>query len=228
MDPTNRPADPMIGAVPAVPPVPAGGPVGGDASPPAWNLPPAPFPVPPVMPAVVATPVKRRRDPLTIVMVVAAFVALGGVGFAAGRVTAPVSAAATGGRGAGGAFNFPAGGSFAPGGNTGNAGTGGFGRFSGGVSIKGTITEVTADHISLKLANGTTVTIPVDSNTAYHRQTSASSADVTSGTTVQVQLSAGVGGGGGGAGLQPNASGAPAQGGGRTIGPASDITIVSP
>ncbi len=226
MDPTNRPADPMIGAVP---PVPAGGPVGGEAAPPAWDLPPAPFPVPPVMPSAVAAPKKRGRDPLTIVMIAAAFVALGGVGFAAGRVTAPTATAGGGGgRGAGGAFNFPGGGSFAPGGSFGTGANGGLARFTGGVSIKGTITEVTADHISLKLANGTTVTIPVDGDTAYHRQTGATAADVTSGTTVQVQLSAGIGGGGGGGGLQPNASRAPVQGGGRTIGPASDITIVSP
>jgi hypothetical protein len=153
-------------------------------------------------------------------MVAAAFVALGGVGFAAGRVTAPAAAnAGTGGRGGnGGAFAFP-GGSFTPGGNGGN---GGLGRFAGGLSLQGTITEVTADHITLKLANGTTVSIPVDSNTAYHRQASATSSDVTTGTQVQVQLSAGANGGGGG-GQQPGASGAP---GSRTVGPASDITIV--
>ena len=224
MEPTNRPADPIIGGVP---PVPGVNPAGADAPPPAWSMPPAPFPLPPVMPTAAAAPKKRGRDPLTLVMVGAAFVALAGVGFAAGRVTAPANtAAAGGGRGNGGAFNFPGGGSFTPGGSFAPGGNGGLGRVAGGVSIKGTITEVTADHISLKLANGTTVTIPVNSNTTYHQQTGATSSDVTSGTSVQVQLSAGLGGGGGG-GQQPNASGAPSASG-RAIGPASDITIVSP
>lgn len=237
MEPMNRPTypgspdqPPGPGGEPAGPATTPGAPTSGlpgtspaaDGIPPAWNLPPAPFPVPPVMPATSApvAPAKRRRDPLTIVMVVAAFVALGGVGFAAGRVTAPAAAnTGTGGRGGnGGAFNFP-GGSFTPGG-----GNGGFGRLAGAVSITGTITEVTADHITLKLANGTSLTIPVDSNTAYHRQASASATDVTTGAQVQVQLSAGANGGGGG-GQQPGASGAPSTGG-RTLGPASDITIV--
>ncbi len=238
MEPMNRPTYPGSPDQPPAPgtdpaaPTPALGaqpsgmpgtpPAAADGVPPAWNLPPAPFPVPPVMPALSApvAPAKRRRDPLTIVMVVAAFVALGGVGFAAGRVTAPTPAnAGTGGRGGnGGAFTIP-GGSFAPGGAN-----GGFGRLAGAVSITGTITEVTADHITLKLANGSSLTIPVDSNTAYHRQASASATDVTTGAQVQVQLSAG-GNGGGGGGQQPGASGAPGTGG-RTVGPASDITIV--
>ena len=219
LPPGTEPVGPATGPGAQASGMPGTPPAATDGMPPAWNLPPAPFPVPPVLPAISApAPAKRRRDPLTIVMVVAAFVALGGVGFAAGRVTAPTAASAgTGGRGGnGGAFNVP-GGSFAPGG-----GNGGFGRLAGGVSITGTITEVTADHITLKLANGSSLTIPVDSNTAYHRQASASATDVTTGAQVQVQLSAGANGGGG---QQPGASGAPGTGG-RTVGPASDITIV--
>jgi hypothetical protein len=231
MEPMNRPtypgspdlppgpgADPVGPAMSQGPQAPDRAPAATDGTPPAWNLPPAPFPVPPVLPAPSApAPSKRRRDPLTIVMVAAAFVALGGVGFAAGRVTAPATAVAgTGGRGGGGAFTAP-GGSFTPGANN-------LGRIAGAVSITGTITEVTADHITLKLTNGSTITIPVDSNTAYHRQASATSTDLTTGTEVQVQLSAGANGGGGG-GQQPGASGAPGTGG-RAVGPASDITIV--
>lgn len=216
-DPVGQPMAP--GAhTPGMPGTPGAPPAATDGMPPAWNLPPAPFPMPPVLPAMSApTPAKRRRDPLTVVMVAAAFVALGGVGFAAGRVTAPATAnAGNGGRGGAGTFVGP-GGSFAPGAN------GGFGRIAGAASITGTITEMTADHITLKLANGSTITIPVDSNTAYHRQASATSSDVTTGTQVQVQLSAGANGGGGA--QQPGASGAPGTGG-RTVGPASDITIV--
>ena len=224
--PTGPDVEPGAAASPAagVPGVPGMPPATTDGMPPAWNLPPAPFPVAPVMPAISApAPAKKRgRDPLTIVMVAAAFVALGGVGFAAGRVTAPAPAnAGNGGRG--GQFGFP-GGSFTPGGSFAPGGNGGFGRIAGAVSITGTITEMTADHITLKLTNGSTITIPVDSNTAYHRQASASATDVTTGAQVQVQLSAGANGGGGG-GQQPGASGAPGTGG-RTVGPASDITIV--
>jgi hypothetical protein len=188
-------------------------------------MPPSPVSLPPLVPATPPAPVRRRRDPLTILMVVAAFVALGGVGFAVGRVTAPASAAATNGRGQFGNGTFP-GGSFAPGGsfNPGGNGFAGAGRGGlGGVALTGTITEVTADHIVLKLANGSSLTIPVNSSTAYHRQASATSTDVATGTTVQVQLS--VGGTPGATGQQPDTSGAPG-GGTRVLGPASDITIV--
>jgi hypothetical protein len=225
MDPTNRPADPTSsGAPPVAGPTPGG----DDTAPPVWSLPAAPFPVPPVLPAISASaPNKRRRDPLTFVMVAAAFVALGGVGFAVGRVTAPAPAAAgTGGRG-GGAFNLPGGGSFTPGGN----GANGLGRFGGGVSVRGTITNTTPSQITIKLANGSTVTIPVDSSTAYHREASASSSDVQTGTTVLVQLTAGgtTGDGGGShASGAPDASGAPGGPAGRALGTASDVTIVSP
>lgn len=214
--PAADPVGPAMAPGALTPGIPGTPPATTEGVPPAWSLPPAPFAAPPVLPAMSApAAAKRRRDPLTILMVAAAFVALGGVGFAAGRVTAPATAnAGRGGLGGGGgAFAFP-GGSFAPGGN------GGLGRIAGGVSLRGTITEVTADRITLKLANGSTVSIPVDSNTAYHRQASATATDVTTGTEVQVQLSAGAGGGGGG--QQPGASGAPGTGG----RPASDITIV--
>lgn len=218
MDPTNQPTDPLRAGLP---PAPGATPGAADAAPPVWNLPPAPVPSAPVVPATVAAPARRRgRDPLTLIMFAAAFVALAGVGFAVGRVTAPAAApAGFGGRGGNG-FNFP-GGSFAP--DASGAAGAGLGRFAGGVSIQGTITEVTADHITLKLTNGSSVTIPVDTKTAYHHQTSATSSDVQSGVSVIVQLTAGVGGGGGG--LQPNASGAPGTGG-RAISPASDVTIV--
>ena len=193
-----------------------------DAPPPVWSMPPSPITMPPVVAATPPPPPRRRRDPLTILMVVAAFVALGGVGFAVGRVSAPAAAATAGRGGLGnGTFNNPNGGSFTPGGN----GFAGLGRGGlGGVSLTGTITEVTADHIVLKLANGSTLTIPVNSSTAYHRQASATSGDVTTGATVQVQLNVG-GTNGVGTGQQPAASGAPSDAT-RVLGPASDVTIV--
>ena len=234
-NPTNQPTGPApAGQVPTDQP-PAGfaavpGAVPPEAStPPVWSMPPAPVAMPPIVAATPGAPARRGRDPLTILMFAAAFVALGGVGFAAGRVTAPAAAvASTGGRGGSGGFNFPGGGSFNPGGGN---GAGGLGRFGGGVSIQGTITETTADHITIKLANGSTVTIPVDSSTAYHRQASATSSDVQTGATVLVQLTAGGTTGRGQApsdSTAPGASGAPGAAAGRVIGTASDVTIVSP
>jgi hypothetical protein len=220
MDPMNPSTDQPPAGIPA----PGAIPPGTGAPPPVWSMPPSPIQMPPVVPATPLAPARRRRDPLTILMVVAAFVALGGVGFAAGRVTAPAAAATTAGRGGfgNGSFNNPGTGSFTTGGN----GAAGLGRggFGGGVSLNGTITEATSDHITLKLANGSTLTIPVDSSTTYHRQASAASGDVTTGATVQVQLNAG-GTPGVGIGQQPAASGAPG-GATRALGPASDITIV--
>ena len=220
MDPMNPSTDQPPAGVPAPGAVaPATG-----TPPPVWSMPPSPIAMPSVVAATPLAPARRRRDPLTILMVVAAFVALGGVGFAVGRVTAPTAAAATAGRGGfgNGSFNNPGGGSFTTGGN----GATGLGRggFGGGVALKGTITEATADHIILKLANGSTLTIPVDSSTTYHRQASATSGDIATGATVEVQLSAG-GTPGVGTGQQPAASGAPG-GVTRALGPASDITIV--
>ena len=177
----------------------------------------------PVMPGPVTTAapkLKRRRDPLSIVLVIAAFVALGGVGFAVGRVTAP-AAAATNARGAFGAgngnFAFPSG---ALPGNAGNGG-GALGRgFGGTVAIRGTVTAVTDTEVTIKTAAGGTVTIPLSSTTAYHNETAGSASDVKTGSTVLVQL-----GQGGGANASPDAS--PGTQGGRGIGTAEDITIVA-
>ena len=47
---------------------------------------------------------------------------------------------------------------------------------------------MTADQLTLKLASGQTVQIPLDSSTTYHSQAPATAADVTTGSTVQVQV----------------------------------------
>ena len=115
MDPMNPSTDQPPAGVPAPGAVaPATG-----TPPPVWSMPPSPIAMPSVVAATPLAPARRRRDPLTILMVVAAFVALGGVGFAVGRVTAPTAAAATAGRGGfgNGSFNNPGGGSFTTGGN---------------------------------------------------------------------------------------------------------------
>jgi len=90
------------------------------------------------------------------------------------------------------------------------------------VSLQGTVTTVASDSITLQLANGQTLTIPVDSSTTYHSQAPATATDVTAGKTVIVQLSGGrfVGGGNG------NGNGNGAGGQGRGLGAASSITVV--
>jgi len=240
MDPINpqNPQDPA-NSQPSTPPTSAPGtlvppPVWASpaGAPPATSAPQAPGPgvtppvagwgPAPVMPGPVTTAapkLKRRRDPLSIVLVIAAFVALGGVGFAIGRVTAPATAAtnARGALGAGnGNFAFPSG--AVPG----NGGNGGLGRgFGGAVAIRGTVTAVTDTEVTVKTAAGGTVTIPLSSTTAYHNETAGSASDVKTGSTVLVQLGQGTGG--------PNASpgASPGTQGGRGIGTAEDITIVA-
>src|SRR5947209_7833216 len=71
---------------------------------------------------------------------------------------------------------------------------GGFGQFAGGgagVSIQGTVTAVTAQSITLQLASGQTVTIPVEPSTTYHSRTAATASDVANGATVIVQVAGG-------------------------------------
>jgi hypothetical protein len=166
---------------------------------------------------------------VNVVLGLALVVAVGGVAFAAGRATAPVTTASNrtgfGGNGQGG-FNGAPNASGAPGGGFG-AGAGGFGV--GGLCIQGKVTAVGADSITLQLTSGQTVTIPTDSSTTFRQATSATAAAVTSGSTVVVQLQGGRGafgnGNGNGNGGQggATASGAPA---GRGLGAASTVTVL--
>lgn len=182
---------------------------------------PIPAPVPPAQ-------VKGRRSSSsgtlgTAALVIAGVLAVGGIAFAAGRLTAP-AAAATSGRFGNGQFGQGNG----PFGNGPNAsGAPGFaGRGDFGPSIEGTVESVDASSITLKLANGQTATIKTDGSTTYSQQTAASSSDVTAGSTVIVRV--------GFAGGQPNASpgtgGQPAPSTGTsgllTDGTARSVTVV--
>jgi len=120
-------------------------------------------------------------------------VAIGGVAFAAGRMTAPATAAANGGGGAGGPNGrFFQNGEFPDGfgGNGGNrpGGAGGFRGAFGGASIQGTVTAVTPSSITIHTASGQDVTIALDTTTTYHQQSSATSSDVKTGGTVIVRI----------------------------------------
>ena len=216
-----------------VQPEPSGRPVAPAGSPFAQPAVPTPGsfapPVPELEPVRTAAPRSRRGGGgmlLNALLGLALVVAVGGVAFAAGRATAPVAAAATGRTGFGGN-----GGGFAGGPTASGAPGAGFGGAAGGVSVQGTVTAVSADSITIQTAGGQSVTIPIDAQTTYAQRTPSTASAVTSGSTVVVQLQGGRGAfgngngnGNGGQGTGPNASGAP----GRTLGPASTITVVPP
>jgi hypothetical protein len=179
---------------------------------------------------------KKKSSALNLVLGLALVVAVGGIAFAAGRLTAPASTAAGGGRGGNGTgtgTGFTRGGGNGPVGASGGAGGfgGAFGGGAGSVTIEGTVQSITPTAITLALSSGQTIDIPIDSTTTYHGQQAATSTDVKNGSKVQVQLSGGGfggfgrGGGQGGAGTGGTGGGAnatppPAVGAPGTVPPA--------
>jgi hypothetical protein len=143
-------------------------------------------------------------------------VALGGVAFAVGRGTAPVSAATGGGRNNQGVIVGP-GGSFVPGGN-GGPGFGGRGGLGGGLTVSGEVVSIDGDTMTIKTASGATIEVKTGDSTTYHTQTPATAADVTTGSKVQVQLEFN----GQGGVARPGASGAPS----GPAGTAGSVTVV--
>jgi hypothetical protein len=186
----------------------------------------------PVAPLAVTRRPMRRRGVVDVVLVVAAVFAIGGIGFAAGRVTAPAAQATTGRFGGGGQLPGAIGNGGTNGGTNAQGGTGqrGLGGAFGGAgfTITGQVTELTSDHLTLKLSSGQTIQIPVDSTTAYHTQAVATASDVTTGSTVEVQVSRGTSATGTGNGGTGNGgTGTNGFGGGRlTLGPASSVTVL--
>jgi hypothetical protein len=171
----------------------------------------------------------------TILYIVAGLIAVGGVAFAVGRVTAPAAAASTSRFGTGAAAfraQLGAGSSFAPGAARGLFGGGtGAGGLAGGaaVSLRGTVQSINGTTMTVTTASGSTVTVDLGSSTTYHKQAAASASDVTTGSQVVVQvafnrtgIAAGAGASGAPAGGAPLASGAT-----RTF-TASDVTVVGP
>ena len=138
----------------------------------------------------------KKQDRTTMALLfIAAFVAVGGIGFAFGHLTAPsatAAAAPTGGGRGGFGRAIP---SLAPGqtfdsgqfgGGNGGLGGRGLGAVTGGVS--GTVQAVSGSQITVQLANGTTQTIDISGTTTYHSATAASSTDIKVGTSVTVQI----------------------------------------
>ena len=174
---------------------------------------PAPPESPTPTPAPAPLPVARKSGSggraLNLILGLAAFVAIGGVAFAAGRNTAPVSAATANG-GFGGAGGARASG--APG----LGGRGGAGGFGGGLTISGTVQSVTGDTLTITTTAGQTITVTTGASTTYNTQATASATDVQTGKKVQVQLD------GGGGGVRPGASAAPS----GPVGTAGSVTVI--
>ncbi len=179
-------------------------------------------------PAALPAPGRRSDRTFAILLVVAALIAVGGLAFAGGRLTAPAATAAGTGRNGGfnggnGGFNGP----FA-------SGAPGLGRgaFGGGVLLTGTVESIANGTLTIKTANGNSVDVTISDSTTFHSQASATAGDVKTGSQVQValelggaggpQASPGVGNGG------PQASPGAGNGGARRSVTARDVTIVSP
>jgi len=180
----------------------------------------APAPIPPLA-DVIAKPARGSSRGTSLLFVLAGAIAVGGIAFAAGRLTAPTATAA-GFRGSGqlpGIGQVPRNGQI-PADGQGFPGRGAF----GGITIQGTVTEVTAEGITIALASGTTVTIPVDAATTYRAASPATSAAVTVGSEVSVTPGARVADPS--ASFDPNA--APGERGGMSFGAASTVTVVEP
>jgi hypothetical protein len=154
---------------------------------------------------------------VNVALALALAVAIGGVAFAAGRMTAPQTTGFNGPGAGNGTFgrNFTGNGYFPGGGFRGQGGTGGLGRGllggGGGITLDGTVDSVSSDALTITTADGQTIQVALDGSTTYHAQTSATSGDVTSGSKVTIRL--GLGG--------------TDDGSGTSTGPtAQDVTIV--
>jgi hypothetical protein len=95
----------------------------------------------------------------------------------------------------------------------------------GGTSLSGTVSAIAADSITVKLASGASITIPLDADTDYHAATAATAGDVTVGSTVRVTPGARIQVPG--ASFGPAASPGPGVGG-LSFGAATDVTVVEP
>jgi hypothetical protein len=174
-------------------------------------------------PGLKVRPAKRDSSTM-ILLLIAGMVAIGGVAFAAGRLTAsPAAAAAASNRlgvgNGGGGFTRPSlapGETFNAGAFGGGLGRGGAGGLSGGVT--GTVQSIDGSTLTLMLSTGSTVTIDLSGSTTYHNETAGSSSDVKVGSKVQVQINTAAAASG-----TPN----PSASGERTL-TASDILVVTP
>lgn len=172
-------------------------------------------PVQPTHPTVRAPAPKSNRL-ANAFLTVAGLIAISGIAFAGGRLTAP---AATNLPGDGGFAGGPApGGSFGPGAFP-SGGPGGLGARPGAVTIDGEVTAVTDTSITVRLENGSTVEVPVDGGTEYLSATQSTANDVAVGDEVRVQPRQ--------PGFNPGASQVPAASGAPSVGTAQQVIVLS-
>jgi hypothetical protein len=173
-------------------------------------------------PQPVRPPAKQDRTTIALLLI-AALVAVGGIGFALGHLTAPSATAAANPSGRGGGFTRGALPSLAPGQTFNASQFGAAGRGVAGVAggITGTVQSVTPTSITIQESNGTSVTIELSGNTTYHAAAAASPSDVKVGTSVTVQIDTSAL-----ASESPNPSASGALGG-RTL-TAKDVLITQP
>ncbi|MGO9179243.1 MAG: hypothetical protein ACLQBX_11345 [Candidatus Limnocylindrales bacterium] len=150
----------------------------------------------------------------------AAIIAIAGLGFAAGRLTAPVTTGsgaggAGPGAGASGVTGFDPTGGFAPSG-PGGAGQGAVAG-GGAAALSGSVESVSGSSLTLKTPSGASVTVELNSSTTYHRQTAATASDVSAGKEVLIQLSTGA---------TSSSAAQPAASGTQPTVRAGDVTIV--
>ncbi len=225
IDPTGQPpVDPQQQSPATAPqqPSPALTPSPVEPPPGAYAYAAAPGPLPPTLTAVAPNPAEKPKGSgarvLNVVLGVALVVAIGGLAFAVGRMTAPGSANAAGPFGNGQVPNFSGNG------NGGGQGQGGF-VGAGGLNLTGNVTAVSPDSITIDVG-GRSVTIPLDASTTYQKASTASQSDVTVGSSVTVALDGRLGFRGPNA--SPGASGGSSGGttnGQPNLGPAKTVTV---
>jgi len=119
-----------------------------------------------------------RKRPSTglIALALAGVLVVGGGGFALGRVTAPSPTFAGFPGGGNGGNGFP--------GFGGGANGPGVGFRGGG--LEGTVESISGDTMTLKTANGSTITVTLSSTTTYTQQVDGQASDITQGATVRI------------------------------------------
>lgn len=129
---------------------------------------------------------RRTSRRLLVALGLAGALAVGGLAFAVGRITAPAAAATF----PGGAQ--PPGGFQGPGGQ--GQGPGGFGGFGGGgLGVEGSITALDGDTLTLETADGSSITVNLSADTAFAREESAAKEDIGEGDEVRVEIELGTG-----------------------------------
>ena len=155
---------------------------------------------PPTAPVRLAARPRRSRS-VPALLSLAAAVAVAGLCFTIGRVSAPSQTTAAVQNASGALDDRGAGGGLVS-------------------SVTGTVVSISASSMTIQLADGQTVEVATGSSTTYHNQAASTSSSVAAGDTVAVQVS----GGNDGPNTAASASSS-ASGGTRT---ATDVTVTGP